>query len=45
LELVVDAEAIRKVHPGCGVEKLYYILMPDFIGRDKFIETMMDVGF
>jgi putative transposase len=44
-ELVVEAESLRQAHPGCGVEKMYYVLKPDFIGRDRFIEIMMDVGF
>ena len=43
--LVADAEQLRKEHPGCGVEKMYYVLNPGFVGRDKFIEIMMDVGF
>jgi hypothetical protein len=44
-ELIAEAEAVRRSHPGCGVEKLYYVLQPDFIGRDRFIEVMMDAGF
>jgi hypothetical protein len=44
-ELIAGAEAVRRSHPGCGVEKLYYVLQPDFIGRDRFIEVMMDAGF
>jgi hypothetical protein len=44
-ELVVKARELRKQHPGCGVEKMYYMLNPSFIGRDRFIEVMMDVGF
>ena len=36
---------LRKAHPGCGVEKMYYTLQPDFMGRDKFIETFMELGF
>lgn len=45
LELVAEAEALRRQHPGCGVEKMYYTLRPSFIGRDRFIELMMEVGF
>lgn len=45
LELIAEAEALRKQHPGCGVEKMYYQLKPAFIGRDKFIEMMMESGF
>ncbi len=44
-ELIAEADSLRQAHPGCGVEKMYYILRPDFIGRDRFIEIMMDVGF
>ena len=43
--MVVLADDIRQEHPGCGVEKLYDTLNPDFIGRDKFIEVFMDIGF
>ena len=42
---MAEADALRKEHPGCGVEKMYYLLKPSFIGRDKFIEMMMDSGF
>lgn len=45
LWLIAEAEALRKEHPGCGVDKMYYVLRPSFIGRDRFIEIMMDVGF
>ena len=44
-QLVLGAELLRKAHPGCGVEKMYYTLKPDFMGRDRFIETFMDLGF
>jgi len=44
-QLVMQAELLRKAHPGCGVEKMYYALKPDFIGRDRFIELFMDLGF
>ena len=36
---------MRQEHPGCGVEKMYYSLKPAFIGRDKFIEIFMGIGF
>ncbi len=45
LVLLSEAEQLRKEHPGCGVEKMYYSLNPDFIGRDRFIELFMDLGF
>lgn len=44
-QLVVEAQELRKEHPGCGVEKMYYVLKPEFIGRDRFIEIMMATGF
>jgi hypothetical protein len=44
-ELVVQADAIRQEHPGCGVEKMYYTLKPDWLGRDRFIEIMMALGY
>ena len=43
--LMVEADELREAHPGCGVEKMYYTLMPDFIGRDKFIEIFMQCGY
>ena len=44
-QLVTEAEELREEHPGCGVEKMYDALKPDFIGRDRFVEMMMDLGF
>lgn len=43
--LLVEAEFLRKEHPGCGVEKMYHTLNPNFIGRDRFIDLFMDLGF
>lgn len=43
--LVKEAELLRAEHPGCGVEKMYYTLNPDFLGRDRFVELFMDLGF
>lgn len=45
LDLMAEAEDLRKEHPGCGVEKMYNVLRPDFIGRDRFVELFMDLGF
>ena len=45
LSLLSEVEELRKEHPGCGIEKMYYSLNPDFIGRDRFIELFMDLGF
>lgn len=44
-QLALEAEELREEHPGCGVEKMYFTLKPDFIGRDRFIDTMMGLGF
>lgn len=43
--LLIEAQELRKEHPGCGVEKMYYTLKPDFMGRDSFIELFMGLGF
>ena len=43
--LLVEAEILRKEHPGCGVEKMYNTLKPDFIGRDRFTDLFMGLGF
>ena len=45
IQLVMEADELREEHPGCGVEKMYYSLAPDFIGRDRFVETMMQLGY
>lgn len=44
-DLLMEADELRKVHPGCGVQKMYDTLKPDFIGRDRFIEEMMSLGY
>ena len=43
--LLSEVEELRKEHPGCGLEKMYYSLNPHFTGRDRFIELFMDLGF
>ena len=43
--LLTEAELLRKEHPGCGVEKMYTTLKPNFIGRDRFVDLFMDLGF
>ncbi|NJY64331.1 IS3 family transposase [Salinimicrobium sp. CDJ15-81-2] len=45
MKLMSEADDIRRDHPGCGVEKMYYTLKPDFIGRDRFVETFMQLGY
>lgn len=44
-ELVVQADALKKEHPGCGVEKMYVTLQPKTMGRDKFCEVFMSLGY
>lgn len=44
-ELIINVDALRRAHPGCGVQKMYDTLQPNFIGRDRFINVMMDLGY
>lgn len=44
-QLMLEADELRSDHPGCGVEKMYYALNPDFMGRDKFVNTFMELGY
>lgn len=44
-DLLIEADELRKAHPGCGVQKMYDTLKPVFIGRDRFIEAMMGLGY
>jgi len=44
-ELTIAADALREAQPGCGVEKMYYTLRPNFLGRDRFIDVFMDLGY
>lgn len=44
-ELVHLADQLKKEHPGCGVEKMYYTLKPDTMGRDKFCEIFLSLGY
>lgn len=44
-QLVMEVDDLRGEHPGCGVDKMYRSLRPDFIGRDRFIEIMMALGY
>jgi putative transposase len=44
-ELQVQVDEVRRIHPGCGLEKLYDTLKPSWLGRDKFISTFMDLGY
>ena len=44
-QLVILADELREDHPGCGVEKMYYTLKPEFMGRDQFCEIFMELGY
>ena len=43
--LLVEVAELRAQHPGCGVEKMYHTLKPDFIGRDRLTEALMQLGY
>lgn len=45
IELITQVEEIRSIHPGCGLEKLYDSLRPEWLGRDKFISIFMKLGY
>lgn len=45
LDLLIEVDELRAQHPGCGVEKMYFTLKPDFIGRDRFVEALMQIGY
>jgi putative transposase len=44
-ELQVLVDEVRNDHPGCGLEKLYDTLKPTWLGRDKFIDVFMGLGY
>ena len=44
-EIMVQVDIIRADHPGCGIEKMYNMLKPNFIGRDAFIDCLMSLGY
>lgn len=44
-KLWLAVDQLKSEHPGCGVEKMYYTLKPDLMGRDKFIEVFMSLGY
>ena len=45
VDLLIEVDGLRADHPGCGVEKMYNTLRPDFMGRDRFIELLMELGY
>lgn len=44
-ELIELAHKLKEKHPGCGVEKMYYTLKPTMMGRDRFCEIFLSLGF
>ena len=44
-ELMPQVEAIRIEPPGCGVEQMYHLLQPNWIGRDRFCELLLEMGY
>ncbi len=40
-----EVDMIREQHPGCGLEKMYWMLRPEGIGRDRFIATFQALGY
>lgn len=43
--LAAEVYLLRSDHPGCGLEKMYHILKPDFLGRDRFVYAMKRLGY
>lgn len=44
-ELESQVQTLRKEHPGCGLEKMYRSLQPDWLGRDRFVDIFRDLGY
>ena len=44
-KLLPRVESIRREHPGCGLAKIYDMLNPDGIGRDRFVSVMLAMGY
>lgn len=44
-ELIILMDVLRTEHPGCGLAKAYDTLRPSFIGRDRFIDIFMELGY
>ncbi len=43
--VIPEVDQLRRGHPGCGLEKLYWILQPQGLGRDKFISIFQSLGY
>jgi len=44
-KIIPKVNSIRRDHPGKGLRKVYLDVKPDFIGRDRFIAHMMELGY
>ena len=44
-ELMPEVEAIRYEHPGCGVEQMYHLIQPNWIGLDRFCQLLLEMGY
>jgi transposase InsO family protein len=44
-KIIKQVDKRRSKHPGCGLEKLYWQIQPEGIGRDKFCAWMGDLGY
>jgi len=44
-EVISQVDARRVEHPGEGLEKLYWQIQPNGMGRDKFCDIFMQLGY
>jgi len=44
-KIIKQVDERRVKHPGCGMEKLYWQIQPEGIGRDKFCAWLGDLGY
>jgi transposase InsO family protein len=44
-KVIAQVDARRAEHPGEGVEKLYWQIQPEGMGRDRFCDLMMQLGY
>jgi transposase InsO family protein len=44
-KVIGQVDARRAEHPGEGLEKLYWQIQPDRMGRDKFCDIFMQLGY
>lgn len=40
-----QVDLLRAEHPGCGLEKLYWMIRPDWPGRDRFVSLLQERGY